>query len=189
MPDGNSYKALNTDILREQKEIVDKAQYISSIPSKSRFTRFTTATPNANKITQETVAGFVGKWDGHNTTYYVSSASQAFLQYGAYWPIVAKADVTASTKNLTTSDEAKVLEALKPIGNAIQKGNKLGVGLVIEHEGIENEYRFDVVVEQIEAVKTIKKPQENGEVIEQHLLDFIYDVATDNWQKVETEYK
>jgi hypothetical protein len=196
MPDGNSYKALNTDILREQKEVVDKAQYISSIPSKSTFTRFTTATLNASKITQENVSVFVAKWNGYDTTH-VSSVRQEFLHYGAYWPVSTKADVamatndkkTGSIKKLTSMEEAKVLKALKPIGNTIQKGNKLGIGLVIEHEGVENEYRFDVVVEQIDAVKTTKIQQEVTPTIEKHWLDFTYDVATDNWQKVEIEYK
>ena len=43
MPDGNSFKALNADLLGEGYTTVIKAQYVSTIPSKSTFSRFTTA--------------------------------------------------------------------------------------------------------------------------------------------------
>lgn len=46
MPDGNSYKAVNIDVLTENRKIIQKANYTSVIPSHASFSRFTTSSRN-----------------------------------------------------------------------------------------------------------------------------------------------
>jgi hypothetical protein len=197
MPDGNSYKALNTDILKEEKEIVHKAKYVSTIPSKASFTRFTTSSLNADKIRTGEAYGFATTWQNY-TSVHIKYLVEDFIRYGSYWAITVKVDPFASSPGQT--EEAAELNALIPIGNSVRKNNNLGLGLVIEHRGKEKEYRFDIKITKVHAVKKVNVSEENKSYKEKsaekdishqtkYILDYTFDVPSNKWEKVGIELK
>lgn len=186
MPDGNSYKALNTDILKEEQEIVVKAQYVSVIPSRATFSRFTTASVNASKFKFEEAAVFSSTWQNYTTTN-IKYLEAEFLSYGNYWPLTVNVDVSDVMPK--ENDEIKIRNALNSISNEVARNNNLGFGLVIEHRGTEKEYRFDIKITKIHAVKKVNVAKDGESAKTKYILDYTFDVPSNKWQKVGAELK
>lgn len=194
MPDGNSFRALNTDILKEQKEIVDKAKYVSTIPSRSTFTRFTTATLNANKIRFENINAFYSSWNNYNSVN-IKYLTEEFIRYGIYWPNVIKINVPpAFNDEERIRNENATMDELNPLGNKMINNNNLGLGLVIEQNGIEKEYRFDIRISTIDAVKQVATPIKNDDgvseaTIQKYIIDYTFDLSANKWERNGAELK
>jgi len=180
LPNGNSYKALNTDILDEQHETVQKAEYISTIPSRSTFSRFTTAATKVNRINYVEVSEFYTRWNYRNSSSALIFEEELFVA-DSYWPL--------ETENKKGGEPEDLL--LDPIpmgvmGNFIKANNKLGFGLVIEMEGIETEYRFDIKILGVDALSATKKYDRFKGKYEyvNCKLEYSYRVQNTTWEKI-----
>jgi len=176
MPDGNSFKALNTDILKEDYEVVAKAEYISTIPSNSKFKRFTTSALNSAKMKYTTISEFNSKFNA-NSFSYKQIIKEEFILFNHYWipTIMIESTVTDTTAS----------ELLKPICDFINTHNKLGLGLVLEHNGSEKEYRFDFIITKAHFIeKKAITSDESGTTEGEYFLEYTFNVKEKKWENV-----
>lgn len=179
MPDGNSFKALNTDILKEDYEVVAKAKYVSTIPSNSKFKRFTTSALNSTKMHYTTTSEFNSRFDV-NSFSYTQIVNEEFILSNPYWipTIVIDSTVTDTT----------VSELLKPISDFINTHNNLGLGLVLEQNGTEKEYRFDFKIKKAHFIqKRTDSSNLSGKTTTEYYLEYTFDVEKNKWENVHKE--
>lgn len=176
LPNGNSYKALNTDVLQEDKEVLDKAEYSSTIPSHSTFSRFTTSTVPSSKVTFNEVAQFYAQW-GSLDFESTNVRRHQYLRFEPYWPI--KVDYRSALSSPKKSDQ---LRTLRRISQFVGENNSLGLGLVIEHRGIEREYRFDIRITRVHAVSE-GGGQANPDASSEYIVDYSLDVTVGSWRE------
>ena len=169
MPNGNSYRALNTDILEEESEVVEKAEYTSSIPSHSTFSRFTTSTTFANKMSHVKVSQFYRRW-GDLVTINTNILEEESLQFEPYWPY-----------------KTSSLEKLRDFANG---NNRLGLGLVLEWADREIEYRFDITIKEVLAInlRRILPPAPTRRARVGYRLEYRLNVGDWDWQEVGEEW-
>lgn len=183
MPNGNSYKALNIDILKEEKEIVDKAQYVSIIPSRSTFKRFTTASINASRDVFEKTIMFYSRW-GNVGSGYIRHLSEEFIRSNSYWD--PSIEVLRATRG--KEYDLNMITGLQPVNEFIAGSNNLGMGLVIEHVGVEKEYRFDIEIDKVSAIRSVVEKDLEGTIKSTtYVIDYALDVPSMTWKKVGIE--
>jgi hypothetical protein len=152
-PDGNTYRALNTDVLEEADSVALKSANSSIIPAGAGLKRFTTATTNAVQSWSVTVSGastysthlrwHEGTWNWYteaNDSTFTGVASlrstknwDAFIRY---WP--DQLSVTGST-----------LPALQELADTIKSGPTMSLGLTIAKGTDERTYRFDFTIDSV----------------------------------------
>ncbi len=156
-PDGNSYKAINTDTLEEQNVIAMKSRYTTIVPRGARVCRFTTATVNAQQHLAVSMSGVANMyrstrldWDptvygpsgGPNWSY--SSAATATSFYSL---VVAstKASYTFPLYYTTsvTADDRKILAKLGEVTDQIRAHPKMSLGLTLTVGDVEKTYLFE----------------------------------------------
>jgi hypothetical protein len=179
MPNGNSYKALNTDILKEDYEVVEKAEYISTIPSNSKFKRFTTSALNTTKFEYSTISQLNLRLNTSDISY-SQVINEGYIVSNPYWiPTI----YTESTVKDTT-----VSEVLKPISDFINVNNNLGLGLMLEHNGIEKEYRFDFIITKAHFIYyKYNTSEESGTSAGKYVLEYTFFVEEKEWEHVHQE--
>lgn len=171
-PDGNSYKALNTDLLDEDSKVAQKSSHESIIPSNASFTRFTTPTTRAHEIKYTDVSQFYSSWNNSIVGYSLIT-NEKVIRVSPYWQ---------------NSFVAKGKEDLKKQINDLythsKENNKLGLGLMVEHAGVEREYRFDIRIDEIHVIK----PHEDTKTKETtYTLEYIVDIKTGQCREVGQE--
>ncbi|MFH1194993.1 MAG: hypothetical protein V1720_04740 [bacterium] len=148
LPDGNSSKALNTDILEVDKNITQKENYESIIPSKSKFSRFTTATTNVNEFTSYNTQKISLYFENFDMMY-SSSSNRSFFSSGQYW----STEIKANEQSL--SNEKYLEMMLNKIGENILQENSLGLGLAIKMGKDLHEYRFNFLIQEVEIYENV----------------------------------
>jgi hypothetical protein len=179
MPNGNSYKALNTDILKEDYEVVAKAEYVSTIPSNSKFKRFTTSSLNSAKMKYTTISEFNLRLNTSDISY-TQIIKEEFILSNSYWTptILIESAVTDTTAS----------ELLKPISDFINTNNNLGLGLMLEHNGIEKEYRFDFIITKAHFIRyKLNSSDELGNTTDKYYLEYTFFVEEKKWENVHKE--
>ncbi|MFZ5940277.1 MAG: hypothetical protein ACOYXB_06855 [Bacteroidota bacterium] len=163
-PDGNSYKALNTDLLISDSKISEKEKYESIIPKESNFSRFTTSTLNLSTLHEI------------NTLYFELPASNLsntsvdyneFYYHFNYWPIDNK--IADTYPEFLKAIEDSVFNLLKE--NTINN-NHLGIGLTLKtgSSTITYDFRF-----KIREIMVYKYNQSNGSYEKYKYLNENYD--------------
>jgi len=100
-PNGNSSKALNTDLLCDNAETTDKSKYESPIPSKGLLQRFTTSANNLHSF--EIYRNFgISFSDGIITINNSASAIEKFTLIGHYWPAFTTPALKDSIRGIDT---------------------------------------------------------------------------------------
>lgn len=129
-PDGNSYNALNTDLLQENETVANKEDNKSIIPQHGTLLRFTTSATNYKKFTAYTTQTV-------NNLYYNFSisnmSSNSFYTIGNYWP--------ETIENLNSQPH--------DISNYVINNNNLGLGLTIRVNDETCEYKFDFKIKEL----------------------------------------
>jgi hypothetical protein len=131
-PDGNSYKALNTDLLHENVETKEKAKYESVIPPNGIFQRFTTSALNSELFTSVNFTEFNS---GNIST--VRVVSSKITGFGRYWPGYTEPSF-ATGDTLQKNDLA-----LEEIKNYMVNKNKMGLGISVKMNDTISDYKFD----------------------------------------------
>lgn len=134
-PDGNSYKAINTDTLEEDKQISYKENYESILPPKSLFKRFTTSDINAHKFKSEDITIYKDYVNNISTEKIISSE---WIGASRFWPLIAKKDDLINVTEYITNN------------------NNMGIGFVIKQGEKEFEYNFNFKFKKASAMQEIK---------------------------------
>jgi hypothetical protein len=185
MPNGNSSKALNPDLLREEKEIVDKSSNVSTVPSRSEFSRFTTSTLNATKFAFANISSFYTRIGSYESSS-IRILNDEFVRSENYWPYQVVVDMGSAMNDSTKTQVA--IRGLETISNFVEMNNHLGVGFVIEQSGKEEEYRFDILIDKVHAIRKVSESSSEGKSTRvYYLLDFTYSTESKQWIKVGRE--
>lgn len=148
-PNGNTSKALNVDLLEENEKTVLKSKYESILPSKARFTRFTTSTRNLEKFRAANINMIqFSIFPTQLTTVLISN--KVFYNYGRYW------------KNFENDKNVPFDYQLEKIKSYVLMNNNLGLGLVIRMDEENYEYRFDFEFKRVDIYKLSNN--ENGKL-------------------------
>ncbi len=191
-PSGNTYNALNTDILDEPGEVSSRTAVTSAhrtqLPRNSTVKRFTTATVNANERNLVTVTE-VGSM--------LSTTNFQWEQSAWLWRWPAQSTMSASyARSLTVSlDEswsarrywAATVEAiprddmeansLKAVSEALLAKPSMGFGLRILHGDEVRDFRFDFLVDAVFASRMVGRA---GYSYKRELNYYAY--AEDGWK-------
>ena len=156
-PDGNSSKALNTDIIHENTETKEKAKYESVLPPNAIFYRFTTSALNSELFTAVDFNEF-----RFANAEVINITTKKFPSFGNYWP--------EYKEKYAPNDSLKKYDlGLKEIEGYILNNNKMGLGISIKLNDTILDYRFDFKFKSVEIWKmsmydtTICNASEEGE--------------------------
>ncbi|MBW1613976.1 MAG: hypothetical protein JRJ57_08405 [Deltaproteobacteria bacterium] len=139
-PNGNSFKALNTDILETQDKLVDKENYESIIPSNSKFLRFTTPNPNISIMEyQYTRILYSEIFNSIN----INDSYHKFFQGNPYWML------TSSFKGTKDMAEPDAMARQKVI-DFMRNSDNLGIGFTFRMGDEYIEYHFKLKVSQVD---------------------------------------
>jgi len=139
-PNGNSFKALNTDILETQDKLVDKENYESIIPSKSRFLRFTT--PNSNISIMENRYTTILYSEIFNSINILDSYHK-FFQGKPYWMLTSEFKETMDMAEPDTKARQKAIDFMRNSDN-------LGIGFTFRIGDEYAEYHFNFKVSKVD---------------------------------------
>jgi hypothetical protein len=138
-PDGNSFKAVNADILITADKLADKEAYESVVPPRARFARFTTSAPNVSFLSATSVAEITNATRSGDTIRVVATGSsttwEAF-RAGAFWPI------GLTRMNLGLTDEWLSAKG-DELALYVRQNDRMGIGFYMIHGETPKEYRFD----------------------------------------------
>jgi hypothetical protein len=173
-------------LLTEEKEVVYKSSNISTIPSRSEFSRFTTSTLNSKKFSFTKISSLytrIGTYETSNT----QIINDEFVRTENYWPYQAIVDMGLAEDD--SSKEQMAIEGLGKVSDFVELNNHLGVGFVIEQFGRETEYRFDFSIHNVHAIRKVFERSADGKSgRDYYLLDFTYSAESKKWVKVGTEF-
>jgi len=133
-PDGNSYQALNTDVLNIDEKIMYRYDNKSPIAPLSNLTRFTTASNNVSSYVEySTVA--INKKFGNKSTKSSVLSKNSFFSTGAY-----------RTREISTGSSRILKRRLAKLSEDTKKYNSLGMGLKIRIGKSLYRYKFNFKV-------------------------------------------
>jgi hypothetical protein len=166
-PDGNSYQAINPDVLNEPTETIFKSKYESILPLRSKFRRFTTPSINIDKVTYTYVTQLITDFFGDRFSYnYVIpvkyNIAGDFFRY----------KVKESGKSSTTE--------LKKISDYIKSNNNLSIGFEIKHNEKFLDYKFNFKVDKISAIY-VEEPMEPSSPIKMILRKRYESDSKNSW--------
>lgn len=184
-PDGNTYKALNTDVLDEANEIVMKSRYSSIIPAGAKLHRFTSATVRAEKLGWVSISE-VGtqvansrlqwseseaSWLWTGTTSHARTTSILVGESWRAWPYFPM--------HFSVNSELEVPAALDDLADKLRSGATMGLGLTISHKGAERAYRFKFSIDRVFVIANVLGTRdEDGELKKE--LRYVLS-AEDDW--------
>jgi hypothetical protein len=138
-PNGNSYKAVNTDILITSRQIAEKEQYETVIPPRASVARFTTSTTNLGELTYEQaqmISNQLRTAKTPDSMASIISSDSVLFGAGQFWPSHWKVQNLGFTTEVLEEKGDQLLSYLRDNDN-------LGVGFYIMHQDEPLEYRFD----------------------------------------------
>ena len=136
LPDGNSAKALNVDLLSMTSEVLTKEKSESIVPPKSSFARFTTSNINANRVKAEDLIRINNYFTSQSYSFSISTYS-TYVNYGNYWPTILPNDVSLE-------------DYLPKIKKFILENDNLGIGFSLRLDSLTYNYRFDFKFENVD---------------------------------------
>ena len=196
-PDGNSYKAFNTDALEEAEPIVAKSKYTAVIPDGARLERFTTASVNATATTRVAFAAVVDyyqagryvqtnsgwEWDAdygsRSTSGLVLSTIRDSWQVSRYW----------GTSIRATREELP--EQLAGLTESLEGRNGMGLGLQIQCSDGLLSYRFNFEIERALVSEVVRRRDDSAASSPQGMVsvrELCYLLEEDGgWVPIETD--
>lgn len=157
-PDGSSSKALNQDILETIKDIRDKESFISVIPQRAHFKRYTCSSKNLNEFSSYNSADFYSEALQSINTLAVYSK---FYYKGAYWYLGEKISYSSKSEIPNITNQVALEVQKRIISN-----NDLGMGLLLSNRDKEIEYHFKFPIKVAEVYKKTSQDPSYIKVIE-----------------------
>jgi hypothetical protein len=149
-PNGNSFKALNIDLLDENEETRAKATNESILPPKAIFSRFTTSILNLGELSTLNITGISNYFPG--TGFHVSvSEMNRFYRIGRYWPDLY--DIywdSLGVRDVKRPGSLLADEVLAGIISYAINNDKMALGMCIRIGETLYDYRFDFRFDKIE---------------------------------------
>lgn len=161
-PDGNTFNALNTDILDESDEVALRSVHRTQLPVNTTVSRFTTATVG---ITEETVLTI------HEVSSMLSTTNVTWSpNYYWAWANTATARTSSDFSRTLTSTSADTwrarrywpprveapsgeeVEVLQGVSESIGAKPAFGLGIRIVQGEVVTDYRFDFKIDAIFAI-------------------------------------
>jgi hypothetical protein len=144
-PQGNSFKALNTDLLDQNDETSEKSRYESIIPPGAMYARFTTSASNLTDFQSLRAAQI---YDYFSDTIEWSVELEQFYRIGRYWPCYMNNGITViNGKRVPVTGTGP--SRFEDITGYIRSGNKMGLGISVRHGGELHDYKFDFRVTSV----------------------------------------
>jgi hypothetical protein len=156
-PNGNSSKSLNTDLIEENTETMEKAKYESILPPQGSFSRFTTSAKNITVF--KNVSINVKEIDHYFFNFQlivrlkdISSivSEKKFFEIGRYWPEYEG----PGNKTMIYLQPPKDSNLIK-ITEYIKYNDNMGLGLGIKLNDTILDYRFDFHINKVTIFKII----------------------------------
>ncbi|MGB0390751.1 MAG: hypothetical protein ACPGD5_04230, partial [Salibacteraceae bacterium] len=139
-PDGNSSRALNTDILETKGAISSKESYESIIPKKGFIKRFTSSATNVSVY--RSIKSTIYSNDNYSE---VKSYYNETFRHSAYWRISETVDYGAES-----GVSGIVNSKISSLENHVKNYNNLGLGLAFRKGNDTLEYDFRLPIESID---------------------------------------
>ena len=159
-PEGNSFKALNTDILQSSSEVRQKENYESIVPARSTFARFTTSALNVEKFSSYNAQSISRLFvNTRSASLYSSSFVQykEFLSYGSYWPVYVPDNQIPDQFRLLPEKEKSLYLTTKGV-EYVKANDNLGLGLALRIGSETKEYKFNFKFHKVMLFEDEKKP-------------------------------
>lgn len=145
-PNGNSHRALDTDILKENHETVQKSSNESMIPSHANFSRFTTSSTNMNKISLQQIYEINSYFSDINSNNITSFRTTSIYDEIFY-------DSNPYYYQYIEEENSESVDQFRAVINHIKSRNNLGIGFAIKLNEKIHEYRFDFNIRKISLTK------------------------------------
>jgi hypothetical protein len=203
-PSGNTFNALNTDLVDESDSTAVqamKSNYKTQVPAGTSVTRFTTATTNTQTVTRVNSTQISLDLTSINYTYdggswywsdpLVSSTTRNFAmglqQSTANNEWTASRYYPGSIKTASTSGKDRRLNAkLDKLRAKIEQDQPMSLGLRMDCGGETFNYRFDFQVEVVFASRKATIRQPNGQRVRTY-VELGSSRRTDGWDWVFVE--
>jgi len=151
LPNNNTYKALNEELLSIPEPLIIKYSNKTHIPPKSTISRFTTTASGI--VSRDATMTLINSFRG-NVNIYKEQKKEYIKE--SFWAhkITLKKKMNEITKNIDDNIETNLRKYI------VDKNN-LGLGFTINKGGKEYLYKFKIIIDTI----TVKRfsPDENGE--------------------------
>lgn len=179
-PSGNTFNALNTDLVEESDSTAVqamKSNYKTQVPAGTSVTRFTTATTNTHTVTRIKAAqvsldltstnyrydGSGWYWSDPQVSTTVRNYALGLQQSSATNEWEASRYYPASFKTSSSSGKDRRLTAkLNALNAKVEQDQPMTLGLRVDCGEDTINYRFDFQVEVIFASRTVVKRGSNG---------------------------
>lgn len=166
-PGGNTFNALNTDILDESNEVAQRSAHRTQIPSRATVARFTTSTVNAkegNLVTVSEVGTMLSQATLEQSPAHVggtpdTATVRATASYAAsltatkveFW------NARRYWKSAVSGAMGGEKEALRNYANENLVGrDTMALGLRIAHNDVVHDYRFNFTIDAVFASSGVK---------------------------------
>lgn len=199
LPDGNTYKALNTDALEEADAIVSKSRYTATIPAAAHLARFTTASVKARQ-TASVEMSEMERFYTSGTTRWTSTDGRAWTATtvgDSAWSANAFATVRKGYRTslywkthfmATIHDAPREVESIR---GELARNDRIGIGLKIDHAKGSATYRFDFAIKQLFVTREVTRLERGvGQVdrnVKSRELAFLVESNADGMNMIETD--
>ena len=157
-PNGESSKALNSDVLETTAEIRNKENYESVIPQKAHFKRYTCSSKNISLFSIYTSLTFYSEaLKSFNT---IADYSK-FYKTGTYWYL-------GENMSYSGKSEIPILNSIvaDKVHKEIIEKNNLAVGFTIKNKEKEIEYHFKFPLKKVEVFNKTSQDVTYRKVVE-----------------------
>lgn len=193
-PNGNTYNALNTDLIKETDVNLTqaaKSQFLTQVPSKATVTRFTTATTNAEAgsvVTSVEVANMLTTanytWSGSGWSWSTPSASALVSSYADSFRMVKEEDYWYAKRYYPTKKRGshqQLIDDLDSLTREISSDRPMGLGLCLVSEDEATNYRFDFTIDAVVATRTIKDSDVRGGKTKSQKVEYGISQKSNEW--------
>lgn len=177
-PDGNSYKAANTDLLDTASKLTENEKSETTIPSHAYIARFTTPENNIQEFKYEQITTATSQL--YNTPFapsLITSGNSTLFDFFKVGTLYPQSSVTLSNENLTS-------ETINRLGDDLiermKASDNLGLGFYIMYEDKPNEYQFAFKFVKVSIYASEFNPKAEGVNKNQVYLAYVAE-AKDGW--------
>lgn len=191
-PNGNTFNALNTDLIKEtdvNQTQAAKSQFLTQVPSNTTVTRFTTAITNAEAdsiVTSVEVANILTTanytWSGSEWSWSVPSVSALVSSYAESFRTIRSEDYWYARKYYPTrmrGNHQQLVDDLASLTQRISRDRPMGLGLCIVTKNEPTNYRFDFTIDAVVATRTIRDTDGRGQ--ESREIEYGISQQHDSW--------
>jgi len=141
-PDGNSYKAINLDLIKVEEEIARKEINESVLPKGTFFSRFTAPNVNVEVLKTYDITE-INSYFRSNVSSEISVISNKFFDIGNYWTNTIRSPNRKTATGTSSLTEKEMAAELDKIRNFILENDNLGLGLAIKLDEKIYDYQFN----------------------------------------------